>query len=75
MGVPLGKFGRRVGAPADALHLPRAGVGATSTSARQSWSEHVTEPLRSEDFHVHLPTGPKIGVVVEEDKLGCYVRS
>ena len=25
--------------------------------------ELVTEPLRFEDFHVHLPTGPGIGVV------------
>ena len=25
--------------------------------------EFVTEPLRFEDFHVHLPTGPGIGVV------------
>jgi muconate cycloisomerase len=38
-------------------------------------SEHVTEPLRSEDLNVHLPTGPKIGVVLDEDKLRRYARS
>src|SRR5215210_1155306 len=37
--------------------------------------EYVTEPLRFEDFHVHLPTGPGIGVVLDEDKLRHYARS
>ena len=35
----------------------------------------VTEPLRFEDFHVHLPSGPGIGVVLDEDKLRRYSRS
>ena len=35
----------------------------------------VTEPLRSEDFNVHLPTGPGIGVVLDEGKLRRYARS
>ncbi len=35
----------------------------------------VTEPLRFEDFHIHLPTGPGIGVVLDEDKLRRYARS
>jgi len=35
----------------------------------------VTEPLRFEDFHVHLPVGPGIGVVLDEDKLRHYARS
>jgi len=34
----------------------------------------VTEPLRFEDFHVHLPTGPGIGVVLDPDKLRAYAR-
>ena len=34
----------------------------------------VTEPLRFEDFHVHLPTGPGIGVVLDQDKLRAYAR-
>ena len=37
--------------------------------------EYVTEPLRFEDFHVHLPTSPGIGVVLDEDKLCRYARS
>jgi hypothetical protein len=36
-------------------------------------SEHVTEPLRSEDFNVHLPTGPKIGVVLE--RTSCAAKA
>jgi len=35
----------------------------------------VTEPLRFEDFNVHLPTGPGIGVVLDRDKLRAYARS
>src|SRR4051794_5185762 len=35
----------------------------------------VTEPLRFEDFNVHLPTGPGIGVVLDEGKLRRYARS
>ncbi len=34
----------------------------------------VAEPLRFEDFHVHLPTGPGIGVVLDPDKLRAYAR-
>ncbi len=37
--------------------------------------EYVTEPLRFENFHVHLPTGPGIGVSVDEDRLRHYARS
>lgn len=36
--------------------------------------EYVSEPLRFEDFHVHLPTGPGIGVVLDEDRLRHYAR-
>jgi muconate cycloisomerase len=35
----------------------------------------VTEPLRFEDFHVHLPPGPGLGVVLDPDKLRRYARS
>ncbi|MBD0270754.1 MAG: mandelate racemase [Acetobacteraceae bacterium] len=34
----------------------------------------VTEPLRFEDFHVHLPAGPGIGVTLDQDKLRRYAR-
>ena len=36
--------------------------------------EYVAEPLRFEDFHVHLPQEPGIGVVLDEDKLRHYAR-
>jgi muconate cycloisomerase len=32
----------------------------------------VTEPLRLADFHVHLPTGPGLGVTLDPDKLRRY---
>lgn len=36
--------------------------------------EYVTEPLRFEDFRVHLPSGPGIGVTLDPDKLRHYAR-
>jgi muconate cycloisomerase len=35
----------------------------------------VTEPLRFEDFHIHLPTGPGIGVSLDHDKLRHFARA
>ncbi len=34
----------------------------------------VTEPLRFADFQVHLPSGPGIGVALDQDKLRHYAR-
>lgn len=34
----------------------------------------VTEPLRFADFQVHLPTGPGIGVELDQDKLRRFAR-
>jgi muconate cycloisomerase len=34
----------------------------------------VTEPLRFEDFHIHVPAGPGIGVVLDEAALRRYAR-
>jgi muconate cycloisomerase len=34
----------------------------------------VTAPLRFEDFQVHLPAGPGIGVALDHDKLRHYSR-
>ena len=34
----------------------------------------VMEPLRFEDFHVYMPVGPGIGVVLDEAKLRRYAR-
>lgn len=34
----------------------------------------VTEPLRFEDFHIHLPTGPGLGVTLDPAQLRRYQR-
>jgi muconate cycloisomerase len=34
----------------------------------------VTVPLRFEEFHVHVPAGPGIGVTLDEEKLRLYAR-
>jgi muconate cycloisomerase len=34
----------------------------------------VAEPLHFEDFHIHLPTGPGLGVTLDQDKLRRYAR-
>ncbi len=71
---------KRVAAGAEAAHLH-----AFATLRELAWGcehfgpqiltgEYVAEPLRFEDFHVHLPTGPGIGVVLDEDKLRHYAR-
>jgi muconate cycloisomerase len=35
----------------------------------------VTEPLRFEDFHIHLPTGPGLGVTLDQAQLRRYART
>jgi muconate cycloisomerase len=35
----------------------------------------VTEPLRFADFHIHLPTGPGLGVTLDQAQLRRYARS
>jgi len=35
----------------------------------------VTEPLHFADFHIHLPSGPGIGVTLDQDKLRRYARN
>ncbi len=34
----------------------------------------VTEPLRFADFHIHLPTGPGLGITLDADKLRRFAR-
>ena len=34
----------------------------------------VAEPLHFEDFHIHLPTGPGLGVTLDQDKLRRFAR-
>ncbi|SHF42035.1 muconate/chloromuconate family cycloisomerase [Acidocella aminolytica] len=38
-------------------------------------SDIVAEPLRFADFCVHLPSGPGIGMVLDEDKLHRFTRA
>ena len=38
-------------------------------------SDLVTEPLRFEDFDIHLPIGPGIGVTIDEAALRRFARS
>ena len=33
------------------------------------------EPVRIEDFHIHLPTGPGLGVALDPDKLRRFARA
>ena len=35
----------------------------------------ATEPLRFADFHIHLPTGPGMGVSLDADKLRHFART
>jgi muconate cycloisomerase len=35
----------------------------------------VTEPLRFADFHIHLPTGPGLGVTLDPEQLRRYART
>jgi muconate cycloisomerase len=34
----------------------------------------ATEPLRFEDFRIHLPTGPGLGVILDTEQLRRYAR-
>jgi muconate cycloisomerase len=34
----------------------------------------VTEPLRFKDFHIHLPSGPGLGVTLDPEQLRRYAR-
>ena len=33
------------------------------------------EPVRIEDFHIHLPTGPGLGVALDPEKLRRFARA
>ena len=35
----------------------------------------VTEPLHYQDFHVHMPAGPGLGVTLDESALRHYART
>jgi muconate cycloisomerase len=38
-------------------------------------SDLVTEPLRFEDFHVHIPDAPGLGVILDDEKMRLFARS
>ena len=35
----------------------------------------AVEPVRIADFHIHLPTGPGLGVALDPDKLRRFARA
>lgn len=54
--------------------LPELGWGCEHFGPQILTEDLVTEPLRFADFQVHLPTGPGIGVELDEDKLRHFAR-
>jgi muconate cycloisomerase len=54
--------------------LPELGWGCEHFGPQILTDDLVAEPLRFADFHVHLPSGPGIGVELDEDKLRRYAR-
>jgi hypothetical protein len=66
-----------VGAAAHLTYSPACASlpGAASISATKLTDDLVTEPLHRCQFNVHLPTGPNIRYLLDEDKLRNYTRS
>ncbi|AVO37488.1 muconate/chloromuconate family cycloisomerase [Pukyongiella litopenaei] len=55
--------------------LPRLPWGCEHFGPRMHRREIVRDPLLIEDFHLHLPTGPGLGVELDEDALAEFARS
>jgi muconate cycloisomerase len=54
--------------------LRELGWGCEHFGPRILTDDLVTEPLRFEEFRVHLPAGPGLGVTLDRDKLRRYAR-
>src|ERR1700720_2150177 len=52
--------------------LPELGWGCEPFGPQVLTGDLVTEPLRFEDFHIHLPTGPGLGVTLDPAQLRRY---
>ena len=55
--------------------LPTLAWGCEHFGPQILTSDLVTEPLRFEDFHIHLPAGPGIAVTIDEAALRRFARS
>ena len=55
--------------------LPNLAWGCEHFGPQILTDDLVTEPLRFADFHIHLPTGPGLGVTLDPDKLRRYARA
>ena len=54
--------------------LPDLAWGCEHFGPRILTGDLVTEPLRFTDFHIHLPTGPGLGVTLDPAQLRRYAR-
>lgn len=55
--------------------LPTLAWGCEHFGPQILTADLVTEPLRFADFHVHLPTGPGLGVTLDEAAVRRFARS
>ena len=55
--------------------LPRLAWGCEHFGPHILVADLVTEPLRFQEFHVHLPPGPGLGVTIDEAALRRFKRS
>ncbi len=55
--------------------LPNLAWGCEHFGPQILTDDLVTEPLRFADLHIHLPTGPGLGVTLDTDKLRRYARA
>jgi muconate cycloisomerase len=54
--------------------LPELAWGCEHFGPQILTGDLVTEPLRFADFHIHLPTGPGLGVTLDPEQLRRYAR-
>ena len=54
--------------------LPNLAWGCEHFGPQILADDLVVEPLRFADFHIHLPSGPGLGVTLDPDKLRRYAR-
>lgn len=54
--------------------LPSLAWGCEHFGPQILTGDLVTEPLRFQDFHIHLPTGPGLGVTLDPAQLRRYAR-
>jgi muconate cycloisomerase len=54
--------------------LRELGWGCEHFGPKMLVDDVVTEPLRFGEFHVHVPSGPGIGVTLGDEKLRRHAR-